>query len=356
MQRKEFFRSSWNDITQSPSWYIPLIKLGLLSLIPIFGQIVVCSYLYGWARDIAWNHKTDLPQKIFENKDGRFWARGLQTFFYSLAVGILSTLAMFALMAFGIILIAGGGISAVLAGIYFLCLLLTFIPALIIVSVFIELGALHIAIYNSFGAGFKFKRFYKMMLHKKEWTGRLIALTLFVQLAAMLVVSFVLGINQLLGLGSAGIFFTTGSVAAGGGALLLSSLVGGFINSCVGTFANLLIARAYGYYIAGFDVPSWGGQEDPLPFELPKEEASLSFNPEASSSQEEPAAERANSAQEDNAPSQDSSVVSEEPKEGAVKEHKEECASKSLSSSSSNLEDAACAGEEKLASDSSEDK
>ena len=50
-----YFNAAWQDIKNSPGWFGKLVLLSLLSLIPIFGWLVVLGYLYGWARDIAWN-------------------------------------------------------------------------------------------------------------------------------------------------------------------------------------------------------------------------------------------------------------------------------------------------------------
>ena len=35
-----------------------------------------------------------------------------------------------------------------------------------------------------------------------------------------------------------------------------------------GVFVQILSARAGGYWTRQFDVPAWGGQDDPLPFEV----------------------------------------------------------------------------------------
>ncbi len=62
--------------------------LGLVSLVPIFGWIVVAGYLYGWARDIAWGVHAPLPAHVFGNEDGRLYSRG----FFVLVISFVCSL------------------------------------------------------------------------------------------------------------------------------------------------------------------------------------------------------------------------------------------------------------------------
>ena len=70
-----YFRTAWDDLRQSPGWFGKIVLLALLNLIPIFGQIVSLGYLYGWAREIAWNVHEPLPEHIFGNEDGKLYRR-----------------------------------------------------------------------------------------------------------------------------------------------------------------------------------------------------------------------------------------------------------------------------------------
>ena len=42
--QKGYFKAAWNDIKQSEGWLGKMFLLGLLSLIPIFGQVVLFGY------------------------------------------------------------------------------------------------------------------------------------------------------------------------------------------------------------------------------------------------------------------------------------------------------------------------
>ena len=72
LMEKGYFAAAWGDVTKSPGWISKLLRLGLLLLVPIFGQVVAYGYLYGWARDIAWNVHRPLPAKIFGNGLGTY--------------------------------------------------------------------------------------------------------------------------------------------------------------------------------------------------------------------------------------------------------------------------------------------
>ena len=93
---KGYFSAAWSDITKSPGWFSKTLRLGLLNLIPIFGVLVTYGYLYGWARDIAWNVHRPMPDRIFGNEDGNLFKRGFFIlvigFVFSLIPGVFNTL------------------------------------------------------------------------------------------------------------------------------------------------------------------------------------------------------------------------------------------------------------------------
>ena len=72
-----------------------LILLSLLSFVPIFGWLVVLGYLYGWARDIAWDVHGPMPKHIFGNEDGKLYSRG----FFAMVIGFVFMLAPWVLEA-----------------------------------------------------------------------------------------------------------------------------------------------------------------------------------------------------------------------------------------------------------------
>lgn len=98
-----YFNAAWHDIKNSPGWFGKLLVLGLVSLVPIFGWIVVAGYLYGWARDIAWGVHAPLPAHVFGNEDGRLYSRG----FFVLVISFVCSLIPWAVELVGSILTGG---------------------------------------------------------------------------------------------------------------------------------------------------------------------------------------------------------------------------------------------------------
>ncbi len=90
-----YFNAAWQDIKNTPGWFGKLILLSLLSFVPIFGWLVVLGYLYGWARDIAWDVHGPMPKRIFGNEDGKLYSRG----FFAMVIGFVFMLAPWVLEA-----------------------------------------------------------------------------------------------------------------------------------------------------------------------------------------------------------------------------------------------------------------
>ena len=57
-------------------------------------------------------------------------------------------------------------------------------------------------------------------------------------------------------------------LASAGFVGVLSILIGVFAIALTSVFVCMLVIRAIGYWTMQFDVPRWGGQDDPMPFEL----------------------------------------------------------------------------------------
>ena len=53
------------------------------------------GYLYGWARDIAWDVHGPMPKHIFGNEDGKLYSRG----FFAMVIGFVFMLAPWVLEA-----------------------------------------------------------------------------------------------------------------------------------------------------------------------------------------------------------------------------------------------------------------
>ncbi len=275
-----YFKSAWNDIKHTPKWLGKVIKLALLNLIPIFGQIVTLGYLYGWARDIAWGVHQPLPDKILSNEDGQLYRRGFFGLVVAFVIGLLPAL----ISAVGDILLGGGvvgvasaharysvlGMSSVVIG---EALFLLALVANLAAYVFTPVGIMRMSIYNRLSAGLQLGRIWKMLRHDSRGALRIAVMAILAGIAAGFATS-VLG--ALAAAPFVGLFAASGMGAESVSVALLYSLgaLGAvfllvFVLFSLGVvvFVNMLTVRAVGYWVFQFDVAHWGGQDDPMPFE-----------------------------------------------------------------------------------------
>ena len=294
----QYFKSAWGDIKNSPRWFGKLCLLALLNFIPIFGQIVTYGYLYGWAREIAWGTHEPMPGKIFSNEDGKFWRRGwfvlVLTFVFALVPVIVSSIGN-SLQGLGIEqTFFGRSYVATPAWIVVgsIVSIVGFIVA-IVASILAWIGNMRISIYDRLSAGFQLGKIWKMLRRDTGGILRIFGMELLVGIIMGIVLSIVFFVLMLIvvsigvaGLAAAGysidaIQYMTSAqqgrmvvqfIASAGFFGFLLILLGIFVTSLAIVFVEMLVIRAMGYWTMQFDVPRWGGQDDPLPFELYEDE------------------------------------------------------------------------------------
>lgn len=271
---KGYFSAAWGDITKSPGWFSKILRLGLLNLIPIFGVIVTYGYLYGWARDIAWNVHRPMPDRIFGNEDGNLYKRGFFIlvigFVCSLIPGVFSVLTSvvtgFSFVGFVSTSDASFGLGALLMGVFFSLagLVLTFA-----VVFFYWVGAMRCALYGTLSSGFQIGKIWAMMRYDFMGLLRIFGMSLIcgcvVGIAAFIIFMLVMILGTLFG-----VAFVRNEAQAVAFVLIFLLFI---LLVCVATFfisvlIAALVARALGYWTRQFQVNLWGGQEDPMPFEL----------------------------------------------------------------------------------------
>ncbi len=278
---KGYFAAAWGDVTKSPGWFSKILRLGLLDIIPIFGAMVTNGYLYGWARDIAWNVHRPMPAKIFGNEDGKLYKRG----FYILVLGVVLALVPGVINSCSDLFLNGsssvyGGRSFALS-MTFLSLLfsLLFLAASVAAAIFTWIGSVRISLYGTLSSGFQLGKVWAMLRY--DFKGILRIFGMFLILGCIVTVLFAVSICLLVIMGviaegSVAYTFRTAQGGSSSIALVTVGLILLFIFFIVfllvGAFATALcqalVARALGYWARQFEVSQWGGQEDPMPFEL----------------------------------------------------------------------------------------
>lgn len=285
MQQPRYFYDSWHDITSSPGWFVTILKLALVLLIPIFGAIVVYGYLYTWARERAWGINQPMPRRIFENKDGKLYSRGGLIFIISIIVAAVSSLFLNIDM-----LASVTRISQMLAyspqsfsdpNVLFSMLPLYVVPHSglfgMVVSVILTIVgwimSMRVAIYDSFNAGFRLDKVWKMLTHNilgilKVWLMSIIV-TVVVTIVGLVIAGLIVIIPM------AACFAMSGAtVNAAIAAILLIIpllLLAVYVALVLSSIETALVIRALGYWTETFNVPEWGSYAEPLPFE--KDEA-----------------------------------------------------------------------------------
>lgn len=281
-----YFSAAWHDIKSSPGWMGKLVVLALVSLIPIFGWIVVYGYLFGWARDIAWGVRSPMPASVFGNEDGKLYSRG----FFAFVIALVCMLAPWvfemvwgAITGFGTHWYGyGHGGFAVGFGLTSMVFGLLIMAVTVLATLFSWVGTMRMSIYGRLAPGLQFGKIWAMM--RRDFNGllRILGMSIVMALVLGIVLWLLMIVLVLAGL-AIGFVMTGGNMnlaathpgagvwaLASGiiGIVIVFSFVFGVISMVAATFVEAMIARALGYWTQQFDVPNWRGQDDPMPFEL----------------------------------------------------------------------------------------
>lgn len=278
-----YFNAAWNDIKNSPGWVGKLLVLSLVGLIPIFGWMVVFGYVFGWARDMAWNVHTPLPARVFGNEDGKLYSRG----FFVLVIGFVCMLAPWVLeMFWGVATGASigwfghgrGGVFA-LFGLTSALFSLVILVVWVFAAVFAGVGSMRMSIYGRLAAGLQFGKIWAMARHDSNGLARIFGMAVVLSIAAgfalWVVTMALVAVGAIVGLVAGIPIVHTNStsmlLAAAPGLVALVvalALACGVLAMFTSVFVLTMTVRALGYWTRQFDVPAWRGQDDPMPFEL----------------------------------------------------------------------------------------
>lgn len=301
--RIKYFQTAWNDLTKSEGWLRKMMLLALITMIPIFGAIVVMGYLYGWARDIAWGVRNPLPARIFANEDGKLYRRGFFIFVIGIVAGVLPYIVFtFAEGSMGVGwagLLASSvnfgysphgsfssfGGPAVSAGSLTTGMLLYLLGMVLTLGIcfFRWAASMRVSIYDNLSSGFQVGKLWSMLRADGSGILRIFGMVILANIVAGFVLFLIFMLLMLVFVAMfAGTFISMvdgGSAAGNVGAVISALLVGGLFFTIwayaavvCSMIVEALTARALGYWVGQFDVPHWGGQNDPAPFENPARE------------------------------------------------------------------------------------
>lgn len=291
----KYYRTSMDDIKSSEGWFGKICLLGLISFIPVFGQMTLYGYAYEWGHKAAWGIKDSLPKKIYGRPNSKMlrwgWFVLVLMFVFALIPSVVSGIgnamssagtATTTLSAYGhatantgnLALVGFGGILTLIGSVLALA-----------AGIFSWVGIMRMTIYDRLGAGLKFGKIWAMIKHDFGglmrifgmallW-GCILGLILFI--VTMVLVIAVVGAAALPAISS--ISGTTASsstlVAYIVSAVVLMIpvfIVIMYFAFVVSAFVQLLVSRALGYWTRQFDVAAWGPQDAPLPFEAAQQQ------------------------------------------------------------------------------------
>lgn len=286
-----YFSAAWQDLKNSPGWFGKILLLALVSLIPVFGWIVVAGYLYGWARDIAWGVHAPMPAHIFGNEDGKLYSRG----FFILVIAVVCSLIPWVIDLVGSIATGGwygvghyrgGGFTSLpfgmLSGVFSMIFFVLSLAASVFATLFTWIGSMRTSIYGRLSAGFQFGKMWSMLRHDVGGMLRILGMTILlgigVWIVTMILIFFVVFVSIVLGAFATGGNMNinashpsgalVGMIFGIGGVAFIFMVLAGFVAMAVSIMISAIVARAVGYWTRQFDVPAWRGQDDPMPFEL----------------------------------------------------------------------------------------
>ena len=263
-QDTKYFARSWALLTREPGWFSRVALLWLANLVPIIGPIGASGYIAEWSRLTAWNVNTS-PSRAGGTVGGYIrsgWHAFLVGLGWGLAWGLLAGII-------GAVPVLGAALSTLIS------IVGTLIGVVTIVAV------LRATIYQQVGPGFNVSTIFQMV--EKDFVGllRILGLSLaggLIIAGISTIVLIIAVIPSIAEISAAAQAFTRAMSDYGStDTLTLSlmvefflSLVPSIIATCVivSFFAivlQILVYNAVGLWIRQYNVPAWGGPDDPLP-------------------------------------------------------------------------------------------
>lgn len=264
--RTRYFSRSWAMLTRDKGWIKPILLLALGMIVPIVGWLAVVGYAFEWARLSAWG--VDSAPKQRDVRIGECIASGWRVFvveFVWLAVwGLVAGLVT---RAFGFVL--GGSVEDFISNVFGVLL--------IFYTLVTYVAALRAVVYTKIIAGLNPKAVFEMVARDSRgllklvliYVGAGFTITLIVVILCVAVVAAAFGqMAQLYylsyGYGSSSLEAIS-AFSSFASAMLPWIIIIVYVVSVVAVAAELLLANSIGLWMAQFDVPSWGGPNDPLP-------------------------------------------------------------------------------------------
>lgn len=292
--QKRIFKTVWEDIEHSKGWFGKICLLALLMFIPIFGQVILLAYFFGWAREIAWGIHEPLPRKLIANEDGKFWKRGWRIILLFIVFNLIPLAFIIggsAIQNTQVVMTIFGPQLFQDAGLTLARDVLITIGRILSIVCFIlaAIGSMRIAIYDQLSAGFQLRFIWKMLRSDAGGIMRIVGMVLIVGIIGLVVLVLIslLCVYPIIYVSVSNAFnstyplqmlpymsqdqqilFVIQALMSIGPVGIAVGLVIVYLVHLISVFVALLATRALGYWTKQFEVSLWGDKNDPLPFEM----------------------------------------------------------------------------------------
>ncbi len=297
---RRYVGKAWGSLATTKNLFGKLLLLALVQLVPVLGPIVLFGCALGWAREAAWKMDTPLPDHVFGRDDPGFWGRGVKAFFatvlFQIVLGVVVCLVNYVPVGLANLVDLSGDALAVVT---LACAVLSLLLAVLLALAF-NAGLVRLAVYDRFGAAFQFGVCIQMVFRRFGGMVKIL-LAFFLLLVAYSVSAFLVagayapGLASLvgssflvqLGLDSSGTYSAAATALEGlfgdlrlaTVLLLVTVALAQLLLGSVSVMLELLKWRAFGNWVATFDVARWGGRFDRLPSQKAPLEAAEGARP-----------------------------------------------------------------------------
>lgn len=260
----KYFARSRVMLTSEPGWIKTVLLMWLAGFVPIAGPLGVSGYIVEWSRLTAWGVSSAPKQKGVQI--GACIKSGWRAFLVTAGWTILWWLAAIIITMIPFVGPLVSGLFSILG---------------IVIGLIIRVAVLRATIYQETSAGFKFSTIFAMIDADSMGLLRILAILVlggiivgtvagiaFMAAAVPATASFVISAGDFAGISPEELATNTEFIEAA--MAWLVALVPGLliVTAIARMFANvleLIVYNALGLWMRQFNVPAWGGSDDPLP-------------------------------------------------------------------------------------------
>lgn len=270
MDDSRYFSKSWKMMTAEKGWIKPLLVMAVATLVPVAGVLGVSGYTLEWARLTAWGADTSPKRKGV--RVGELIATGWRGFCASILWVLVWTLAAMGVSYLFYLTLgnAGSWLAQTLISV-----------ASLFVSIIVSVATLRAIIYAKASAALNPSRVFEMVGRDPKGLFKIVL----IPFLGSLIVSVIVGVMTVvimalvasdiyqLALYSARSASRARAMGIDPGAVLtgivlkslIPALVFGYASSVVSAAVGLLTTNSVALWFRQFNVPAWGGPDEPLP-------------------------------------------------------------------------------------------